>query len=73
MAEFNIDLTVPDERLNEFIEALRLHYGPVGDPPRDRTAAELKAGVKADLIGMLKVWFVEYRKLQRENDDPGLT
>lgn len=73
MADFSIQLDVDDARVNEFIAALRHHYGPVGNPPRDRTPAELKAGVKNDLREMLIGWFREYRVYQRENDDPGIT
>ena len=73
MARLPIVLDIPDNRRDELIAALRFKFGPVGTPPRDRTAEELLAGVKAEAITLIKQWHREYRKSLRENDDLPIT
>ena len=73
MADFSIQLTVPDERLDEFLAALAHHFNDGQDPPQEYTPAQLRAGVKDEIKQTLIKWFREYRQFQRENDDPGIT
>jgi hypothetical protein len=73
MAEFNIPVEVPAERVDDLIAALRWRHGQVeevdnSDPEnpvttmRDRTIAELRAILKQDVIENLQNCVVRHEK-----------
>lgn len=73
MAEFNIPIEVPADRVDELVAALRWRHGQVedvddSDPEnpvtitRDQTIAELRAILKADNIENLKNCVVRHKK-----------
>lgn len=69
MAEFNIPVEVPAERVDDLIAALRWRHGQVEDltdpenpVQRDRTIAELRAILKQDVIENLQNCVVRHEK-----------
>ena len=73
MATVTIAIDIPDDRQPELIAMLRDKYGPVGSPPRDRTPAELIAGIKGEIIQSLKDDYRAYIQKQRDSADIPLT
>lgn len=73
MAQVTIVIDIPDSRQPELIAMLRDKYGQVGSPPRDRTPAELIAGIKGEIIQALKADYRAYIQKQRDTADLPLT
>lgn len=70
MADFSITLTVPDDRVQELVDAINWH-APVGedgngDPLPDRTAAECRAWFKGRCETALKDIHQRHQKFLRE-------
>lgn len=78
MASFNMNFTVPDNKLNEFIEAVRDRYarghiGPDGQPvdPASYTPAELQEMVRKDFEVQLRVLYNQYIKKKAASQADG--
>ena len=62
MAEFNINITIPDEKVDDFLDALRTVYRPAIDAVDQSplSTSELKERVKADLMSKLRRIYREH-------------
>ena len=75
MADFTIPITIPDEKLSTFIDALRRNYG-ANDDGSDKTPAELKVNVKTSVTRMLRKIYILHLQAERDilgTDDLGAT
>ena len=68
MATINISFTIPDDRVADYIAALRYRYGKKPDGT-DWSSAELLVKLKADLASQLDKY---YRQWKRESDKQNL-
>ena len=58
MADFTIDLTVPDAKITEFIEAVRWRY----DAETLVTTADVKARFKQEVVELMKETYTNHRE-----------
>ena len=65
MADFSLPVTVPDDKVSEFLDALRWHYKmPTATPAQLRNKAA--EDLRTDLIKMFKA----YKRYQLEINPP---
>lgn len=71
MAAFNLNITVPDNKVSELVDALNWHYADEqpkdgnGDPIPE-TAGQLRARVESHTIQALKDIFKRHKEYLRE-------
>lgn len=78
MADFTIPLTVPDDKVNDLIDALNWSFNDGEDPVIPLTAAQLRDKLKARVQGDLERRFKEHRHYLRyiqivDSDELGVT
>lgn len=66
MAAFDINIVIPDAKLNDFIDALKANYGTKNDGS-DYTSAELKDLVKHDLVSRLRKIYRDHMTVAPED------
>ena len=65
MADFTLPVTVPDDKVDTFMDALRWHY-----KMSNATPAELKTLATNELRANLKDVFKQYKKWYHANNPP---
>ena len=68
MADISIPITIPDDRMDDAVAALRYHYGKRGDGT-DYTPTELRALLKSDVETDIKDMYKRWRRETAQTDD----
>lgn len=66
MAAFNLQITVPDAKVAELVDALNWHYADEQGDANPETAGQLRARVESHTIQALKDIFKRHKEYLRE-------
>ncbi len=72
MATVSISFTIPDDRVPDYVEALKYRYGPKNPNGTDRTNAQLLALLKGDFAAQLDSYYRKWKK-NADRKDLGIT
>lgn len=64
MADFSITITVPNEKVDDLVNAMRMHYGPTNDGQL-KTPAQIKAEFEADVKDSLREMYRNFKIAQQ--------
>ena len=62
MADFNISITIPDDKVSPLVDAIKWDDGGRGDTPSTLTPAQARNAMKLFLIAHMKSIYLDHKK-----------